>query len=153
MDEGRRTDSQYNVEELGLGFVRFDDGLTLDIIEAWAINLDKFDGSTVFGTKGGLRLNPFGYFFSNGDMNFDATLDIAGYDWRLHSLRDDPDAYDSPEKHWIAALQGRVGLMPTAKIGLNTMMISEGIYLSDKLNREVTSDEVRERSISSMVEV
>jgi hypothetical protein len=86
-------------------------------------------------------------------MNFDSTLDVAGYDWRLHSLRENPDAYDSPEKHWIAALQGRVELLPTAKIGLNTMMISEGIYLSDRLNREVSSDEVRELSISSKVDV
>ena len=44
-------------------------------------------------------------------------------------------------------------LLPTAEIALNTMLISEGIYLSDKLAREVTPDEVREHSVSTAVKV
>ena len=47
MDERRRAQSGYNVEELGLGFVRFEGGLTLDILEAWAMHLDRMDGSVV----------------------------------------------------------------------------------------------------------
>jgi len=39
MDAARRETSGYNVEELGLGFVRLAEGITLDIIEAWAIHL------------------------------------------------------------------------------------------------------------------
>ena len=56
--------------------------------------------------------------------------------------------YDSSEHHWIAALQGRVELLPSAELALNTMLISEGIYLSERLGREVTADEVRESSVS-----
>ena len=153
MDEDRQRSSGYNVEELGLGFVKFPQGLTLDIVEAWAINLDKFDGSYVFGSKGGIRLEPFGYFFSQGDLDLNASVDMGGFNWRLHSLRANADAYDSPQQHWIAALQGRVDLLPTAELALNTMMISEGIYLSDKLGREVSADEVRALSVSSAAEV
>ncbi len=153
MDEERQRSSGYNVEELGLGFVRFGQGLTLDIIEAWAINLDKFDSSCVFGSKGGIRLEPFGFFFSHGDLDLNAAVDMSGFNWRLHSLRPNADAYDSPQQHWIAALQGRVDLLPTAKLALNTMLISEGIYLSDKLGREVTAEEVNAKSVSSAVEV
>lgn len=153
MDEERRKFSQYDVEELGLGLVRFGGGLTLDIIEAWAIHLDRFDGSCIFGSKGGVRLEPFGYFFSREDLDFNASVDLGNFNWRLHSLRENPDAYDSPERHWIAVLQGRVPLLPSAKIGLNAMLISEGIYLSDCLNREVTYDEIRQNSISSAIPV
>jgi hypothetical protein len=39
------------------------------------------------------------------------------------------------------------------EIALNTMLISEGIYLSDKLGREVTAEEVREMSVSTAVTV
>jgi hypothetical protein len=39
------------------------------------------------------------------------------------------------------------------EIALNTMLISEGIYLSDKLGREVTAEEVREMSVSTAVNV
>ena len=41
-----------------------------------------------------------------------------------------------------------VELLPSAELALNTMLISEGIYLSDQVGREVTADEVRERSVS-----
>ena len=37
MDEGRRKISGYNVEELGLGFIKFAGGVTMDMIESWAI--------------------------------------------------------------------------------------------------------------------
>jgi predicted dehydrogenase len=82
-----------------------------------------------------------------------ATAGMDGFEWRLHTVRDNGDAYDGPQHHWIAALQGRVPLMPTAACALNTMLISEGIYLSDRLGREVTADEVLEHSVSSSIAV
>ncbi len=151
MDPARKDASGYDVEELGMGFVRFQDGITLDIIEAWAIHLDAFEGSYVVGSAGGVRLEPFGYYRSVGDLDLDATANLDGFDWRLHNVREDGDVYDSAQHHWIAALQGRVELLPTAELALNTMLISEGIYLSDKLGREVTADEVRASSQSSAV--
>ena len=39
------------------------------------------------------------------------------------------------------------------EIALNTMLISEGIYLSDRLGREVTADEVREMSVSTAIKL
>ncbi|MBZ0287002.1 MAG: Gfo/Idh/MocA family oxidoreductase, partial [Anaerolineae bacterium] len=113
MDETRRQKSGYNVEELGLGFVRLAGGLTLDIIEAWAVHMDKFDGSTVFGSEGGVRLNPFGYFRSVGDLDLDGTTDLEAFEWRIHNVYDGADAYDSAQHHWVAANQGRVPLLPT----------------------------------------
>jgi predicted dehydrogenase len=153
MDPRRRDLSGYSVEELGLGFVRLAGGMTLDIIEAWAVHMDKFDGSMVFGSEGGIRLDPFGYFRSVGDLDLNATTNLDSFDWRLHAVHEVGDVYDSPQHHWIAALQGRVDLIPMDEIALNTMLISEGIYLSDKLEREVTADEVRELSVSTAANV
>ena len=48
----------------------------------------------------------------------------------------------------VAALQGRVPLLPSAELALNTMLICEGIYLASRLGREVTAAEVREQSVS-----
>ena len=39
------------------------------------------------------------------------------------------------------------------EIGLNIMLISEGIYLSPKLGREVTAAEVLENSVSTALDV
>ena len=74
---------------------------------------------------------------------------MSGLEWRLHTVREQGDAYDGPQQHWIAAVEGRVPLMPTAPCALNTMLISEGIYLSDKLGREVSAEEVLENSVST----
>ena len=153
MDAGRRRSSGYSVEELGLGFVRFAGGVTLDIIESWAIHLNAFEASSIAGSQGGIRFDPFSFHASAGDMDMDATFDVAGADWRWHQLRPVEGAYDSPQHHWIAALQGRVPLLPTAQIALQTMLISEGIYLSDKLRREVTAAEVATRSKSTALKL
>jgi predicted dehydrogenase len=141
------------VEELGLGLVRFGEGLTLDIIESWAIHLNPFEGSYIVGSKGGVRLNPFSFHTSAGDMDMDATFNIDSADWRWHQLRETEDAYDSPQHHWVAVLKDRVPLIPTDRIALQTMLISEGIYLSDKLGREVTAEEVEKNSKSTALKL
>jgi predicted dehydrogenase len=153
MDEQRAESSGYNVEELGLGFVRLAGGITLDIIEAWAAHLDKMDSSVILGAEGGVRLEPFGYFRSVGHLDLDSTASMDGFDWRLHSVGENADAYDSSQQHWVAALQGRVDLLPTAAIALNTMLISEGIYLSHAQGREVTAEEVKTKSQSTALKV
>ena len=140
IDPKRLETSGYNVEELGLGFIRLENNLTLDIIEAWAVHMDNFEGSSIFGSEGGIRLQPFGFFRSVGDLDLDSTALLDRFDYRIHTVRENGDAYDSPQQHWIAFLQNRVELLPTAQIALNAMLISEGIYLSDKLGREVTAD-------------
>ncbi len=144
MDEARRAKSGYDVEELGLGFVRCAGGLSIDIIEAWAVQLNAFEGSSIVGAKGGIRLDPFGYYSTIADMNATTTFDLDYFDYRRHQLRPNEDAYDSSQKHWIAALQGRVPLLNTAEVALRTMLIQEGIYLSDSLGREVTAEEIIE---------
>ncbi|QHW29782.1 Gfo/Idh/MocA family oxidoreductase [Paenibacillus rhizovicinus] len=142
MDEARKELSGYNVEELGLGFVRFEDGLTLDIIEAWAVQLGSLEGSSIVGSEGGVRLNPFSYHATLCDLDMNATFDLGAMSFRHHQLRENEHAYDSSQHHWAAVLQGRVPLLPTAEIALQTMLISEGIYISDRLGREVTAEEV-----------
>ena len=147
IDPQRFANSGYNVEELGLGFVRLAGGLTLDIIESWAVHMGSFEGSSIFGSKGGVRLNPFSFYRSLGDLDLDASASLDGFSWRLHNVRENGDAYDSSQEHWIAGLQGRVSLLPAAEIALNTMLISEGIYLSDRLGREVTAAEVADANV------
>ncbi len=153
MDAERQARSGYNVEELGLGFVRMANNLTFDIIEAWAVQQEKFEGSMIFGSQGGIRLEPFGYYSSTGDVDLNATVDLKSYLGRKALLRDNEDAYESAQRHWIGALQGRVELLPSAELALNTMLISQGIYLSEQLGREVTVDEVRELTHSTALKI
>ena len=151
MDEARRQSSGYNVEELGLAFVKFKGGVTLDIIESWAMHLDSLEGSCVLGAKGGVRLNPFGFFSNACDMEMNATINLKQADQRWHSIGQNADAYDSSQHHWIAALRGHVELLPTAQVALQTMLIQEGVYMSDRLGREVTAEEIVADSRSKSV--
>jgi predicted dehydrogenase len=153
MDPTRQEASGYDVEELGLGFIRFEGNLTLDIIEAWAVHLDQIEGSVVLGSKGGVRLEPFGFFRSFGDLDMNLSSNLERFEWRLHAVHGQGDTYDLPQSHWIAALQGRIELLPTAELALNTMLISEGIYLSNQLGREVSAEEVRETSKSTAIKL
>lgn len=151
IDPKRKAESGYDVEELGLGFVRFAGNVTMDIIEAWAVHLDRFDGSVLLGSRGGLRLDPFGFFHNLGDLSLSCAADLGQAAFRWANVHGTAELYASPQQHWINALLGRVELLPTAEIALNTMLISEGIYLSEQLGREVTADEVQRLSRSTAV--
>ena len=153
MDHGRREISGYDVEELGAGFVRCENDLAIDIIESWAVHLDPFEGSFVLGSEGGVRLNPFGFYKNVGNLELSSTADLGAARFRWKNVQGDGDHYANSQSHWIAALHGNCPLLPSADVALNTMLVSEGIYLSQKLDREVSADEVRANSVSTSIEV
>jgi predicted dehydrogenase len=153
MYEDRRVNGKWSVEELGLGFVRLAGGITFTVEEAWAIHLGGTDGSKVVGSKGGVTLSPFAYHTTIGDMEMDGAFNLGSAQTRWASCFPETAHYMSSQHHWAAALRGDVELLPTARIGLNTMLISEGIYLSQQLGREVTVDEVLEKSVSTALKV
>ena len=153
MYEDRRQNSNYDVEELGVGLVRLDGGVTFVIEESWAVHMGQPSASELHGSKGGVRLDPFSFHSTVADMEMDATVDLRGADLRWHRCIPDTDAYDSAQAHWVAALQDRVPLIDSAGLGLATMKISEGIYLSTKLLREVTGEEVEKASKSTAAEL
>jgi predicted dehydrogenase len=145
----RRESGGYDVEEMALGFVRLAGNITFDIEVSWAQHFAAGESSKLLGAKGGVRLDPLGYFTTLADMEMDGTFDLRGPEFRLHSVDPTYEAYDSPQRHWVAIQQGRVPGIDTGGLALNTALISEGIYLSQQLGREVTPEEVRERSVST----
>jgi len=162
MDESRRKQSGFDVEEFAAGFVKFEGGLTMDIAESWAIHLGGFEGGSIVGSEGGIRLsgavsdtepNRFSYHTTIADLDMDCSVNLELAYLRRRRLAEYPDAYESSQHHWIAALQGQVPLLPTAEIALNTLLISEGIYLSYEWGREVTAEETRANSVSRSVSV
>lgn len=148
MDKKRQSISNYNVEELAVGLITLDRGIALSIIESWAMHLEQVESSYIVGTEGGIKLKPFGLFRSLGDLDINSTADMDAFDYRIHNVHEVGDAYDSSQHNFIASLQGRAQLLPTAEIALNTMLISEGIYLSENLGREVSAQEVISKSKS-----
>ena len=147
MDADRRASSGYDVEELGMGLVRMAGGITFFMEEAWAIHGDDPDADYVYGTKGGLRVSPLTYFTTLGDMEMNGTFDTKQAEWRWNQC--DPTAiyYTESQKHWVGAQLGRVPLLDTAGIALNTAFITEGVYVSGALGREATAKEIAEAEL------
>ncbi len=142
MYEERRRDSGYDVEELGVGLVRYENGITLFVEEAWAIHMDAGTGARVMGAKGGVCVEPFGFFTTLSDLEMNATADLAAFERRWHSCDPTAVGFDSPQHNWIYGLLGKVEMIDTAAIALKTSQITEGIYKSARLGREVPADEI-----------
>lgn len=148
------------VEEMGVGFAKYKDGLTLDIIETWAINMDDLGTSFVAGSQGGLRFTQdHGPSGSQPGLKFIGERDYKTFETNLEVANNaffgqfaDPTErfFADDQAHWIAYLSGE---MPerydTAWLALQTMKVSEGIFLSSKLGREVTAVEIESLSESS----
>lgn len=149
MDEARRQESQFDVEEVALGTVALEKNITLTFIETWAMHLNQLDGSYITGSEGGVRLNPFGLYKSFGNLDLNASADLAAFEFRQNTVGQMAGLFNGPVQHFVAAVQGRVKPIPTAEIALNTMHILEGATLSDQLSREVSADEVKQRSKSN----
>ncbi len=153
MDAKRREISNYDVEELGLGFVKFKGDATLDIIESWALNLGGLDSPAIIGDKGGVKLMPFSFHKSVGNLDVDGSVNLGSMRYRHNNVVGTGSHYTNSQAHWIASLEGKCDLWPTAEVALNTMLISEGIYLSDRLGHEVSASEILENSVSTSVAI
>lgn len=137
MDEKRRRESGYNVEELGTGFVRFRNGVTMFVEEAWAAHMDGGEGDRIFGSLGGIKLEPFTFFTHLFDMDANVTFDVDAYERRQRALGYMSAGYDNSHQHWVWGLLGRVEPLPTASIGHVTACITEAMYRSAETGREI----------------
>ena len=158
MDQVRQKEAGFDVEELGVGLVHFSGGLTLDILESWAIHNGPFPKSSLSGTKGGLRLDPedktlqpLELFCEMEGYPADIAISLSEEEYRLHQLHPEYSLMDNSQTHWIGLLRGELSEGNTAEVALQTMLVSEGIALSSALGREVTAQEVVEQSRSAAI--
>ncbi len=123
--------------------------ISLYLLEAWSANMEGIDTSAILGSTGGLSLSPFKYYSRKGPLDFYAEVDIQSFVKLSERDLECPYAYASPLHHWIASLQGLVELLPTAELALASMLITEGIYLSEEKGKEVSAEEIQTLSKST----
>ena len=153
VDEKRRLESGFDVEELGTGYAVYENNLSLDVIESWAIHMGNVGRTMIAGDKGGIMFDPLSYHTLKEDLQIDQTIDLGAMNYRNHTVHPENAVYDSSQVHWINALLGRCELIDTAKIALETSLLQEGIFLSSSLGRELKADEVRSLTKSTAIEV
>ena len=142
-----------NVEEIGVGLASYQGGLSMDVLESWAVHGRPFPSSVMMGSEAGISLEPLVIHSRSYNLETDTTVDLGEMDYLDHTVYADSAHYDNSQQHWIHALLGKCELLPTAKIALETQRVQEGIYFSERLGREVTADEIEEMTESKALEI
>ena len=147
----RLAETGYDVEDGAVGFVEFEDGATLTIRVAWAMNGEKGERSEVIGSKGGVQLDPFEFRTTVADVELTASGDVDLHEFRKHQLDGTEEAQSSGAAyshlyHWIQALRRDESPIPSDELALKAMLVMDGIYLSSERSREFTAEEIVEAS-------
>ena len=146
MNEKRAKESGYNVEEFATGFVRFAGNVTLFFEEAWASHMDGGEGSRILGSLGGVKVEPFAFFTDIADMQANVEFDLGLYEGREDLYSEKHKAMRNQQMNLVWHLLGRVPLIHTAPVATTVAEISEAMYKSAELGREVRMSRPRARS-------
>lgn len=171
---------KYEVEDLSVGLARFKNGISLDIYEDWAMHMDDVGASFIAGSMGGLKLidvdttggelakNKDGKIMGGGSVQ-KPTLQFFGYedgqmiskviDCQSNGRREalvDPrvQLFNDNQVHWAAYVRGDLDdktRIDSPYIALQTALLTEGIFLSHKLGRSVTAEEIKDLSESMSI--
>ena len=126
--------SKIDVEDLAMGFIRFDNGACLQIEFSWASNIP---GDQMFvelrGTKAGSRM-------SGIDRKFEIFTEECGVSTNVHPNIDDYQGMPHHEgniRHFVDVINGKAEPDFTPEQGLNMVKILEALYKSAELGHEI----------------
>lgn len=127
--------SKTDVEDLAMGFIRFDNGACLQIEFSWASNIA---GDQMFvelrGEKAGSRM-------SGIDRKFELFTEEYGNNVNINPCIDDyncPPHHEQNIRHFIDVINGRCEPDFTPEQGVNMVKILEAIYKSAELGHEIS---------------
>ncbi len=138
MDEKRRKESKYDVEETAMGFVRFAGDITAFCEESWAMHADSGDGIRVFGALGGLKLEPLTLYTDVAGIEVDAVVGADPWEHRRDMIDESFPGYRSAQHNFVWAVLGRVPPVDTARVAAKVAEITEAMYKSAQRGREVS---------------
>lgn len=129
--------SKTDVEDLAMGFIRFDNGACLQIEFSWASNIE-YDQMFVElrGEKAGSRM-------SGIDRKFDIFTEECGTNVTIKPSIDDYNCMPHHEaniRHFIDVIEGKAEPDFTPQQGVNMVKILEAIYKSAELGHEIALD-------------
>ncbi len=127
----KQEDGTFDVEDLATGFIRFENGATLQIEFSWASNVEQeMNFVELRGTKAG-------FSFKNGDLKIfseasgqliDSTPAIRGKNVSIHGEN---------IKHFVDCVQGRAEPIIRPEHGVDMIKILSAIYQSAEEGREI----------------
>ncbi len=131
-------DPVFDVEDAAFAFIRFANGAVVHLETCWAGNLPndipqgqefgrELNNSTIYGTKGTIRLKPLSFFEDqNGELT---TVPIR--------LPDEGDSFELQLRNFVDAILDRAEPINSADQAVQLMEMLDAIYASSVLAREV----------------
>jgi predicted dehydrogenase len=153
----RLEESGHDVEDAGMGMAHLADGSVLELRAAWHMFAPD-ENTFVAGSQGGVQFDPFEFYTTTQDYEATVDLDIGEFE-RRQGLLAGESGYEMTEApgqfdHWVATVDGSADdPVPTGDLALNSMRVMEGIYLASEADRELTAEEIAERSESTAIEL
>lgn len=120
----------YDVEDLATGFIRFDNGGTLQIEFSWASNVEEeMNFVELRGTKAGLS-------YKQGEAKIFTEVEGTLVDL-LPKLPKDGNGHKEHLHHFIDCIQGRANPLNSPEDGVDMIKILSAIYESARTGSEV----------------
>ncbi len=128
--------SSFDVEDMGIGFIRFANGAVINLETSWALHTDDEDYINIMGDKAGVKLAPLGkdlriYSEVDGDLVNSTRVTDAG---TMDSI------FLGQMRNFVSAITEGTPLRAPAEHGLVVTRMLEAIYASAKSGREVRLD-------------
>ena len=155
------------MEDISDAFIRFENGIGFHFLATTAANTDDYDKTFILGTKGGLdiintdtgggkfaRKPGLESMYTDPELRFhgeymgkDTSIDLNCDQNNMEELQADPRKwiYDDNQSMWLAY---KLGILDdetrynTPEIASQMLLLTDGIFLSEELGREVTADEI-----------
>jgi predicted dehydrogenase len=129
----------FDVEDAAYAFIRFANDAVVQLETSWAGNLTddipprKYFGqelvnSTIYGTKGSVRLKPLTLFEDREGEIVAVPLDAA---------ENEPSGFELQLRNFLEAIAGDAEPVNNAEQAVALMEIIDGVYVSSELGREV----------------
>ena len=123
----------FNVEDLAVALIRYENGAALEVETSYSLNLreDRYS-MELFGTKGGVRLNPQLEFYTeiNGYMS---NVQLAN----AEQYSDESHMFDDEINHFVDCVLNGTPCRAPAEDGVQIMRILEAVYESARTGHEI----------------
>ncbi|NYE09007.1 putative dehydrogenase [Bacillus niacini] len=118
----------FDVEDFAAAFIRFKSGMVMNLEVSWALNGAKDDAICVdiYGTKGGLSLEPLRFYTEINQFFTESKLDIIKNDQMKEEIN-----------HFVHCVHNRTKPLIPADEGAEVLRMLEAIAESSRINKEV----------------
>ncbi len=119
---------EFTVEDYATAFVRFENDITMQMSVSWAANThDEIEDMHILGDKGGIGINPLGYFSADHSSLYHTTWDYLS----------DEDGHRREVRHFCECVEKNLPVMVKPEESLRIQKVIDAIYASSLKNKEI----------------